>query len=273
MRYVTESFPVFTAAGIAINHSILSSIANYYPYDSRTVKYIVLHYTGNSSDKALSNARYFNSGSRSASAHYFVDDGAIYQSVRAHDGAWAVGGTRSYKHADCRNLNSISIEMCCSGNYAVSARTEANAAALCAELCRYIGIDANEVDEYVLRHWDVWAKDCPSGWTGASNARWNGFKNRVKNILRGEIDLEQLMQLKAAVDALTARVDALSKNVGELSKPKMVYDYIDDNMPAWARPTIQRLVGSGRLKGDEAGRLGLTDDMLKILVIMERPPE
>ena len=36
------------------------------------IKYIVLHYTANDGDTAISNAKYFSSGSRGASAHYFV---------------------------------------------------------------------------------------------------------------------------------------------------------------------------------------------------------
>ena len=49
----------------------------------------------------------------------------------------------------------------------------------------------------------------------------------------------------------------------------MVYNFIDGNMPEWARPTIQKLVDKGCLKGDENG-LNLTDELLRILVINDR---
>ena len=78
--------------------------------------------------------------------------------------AWAVGGTKVYKHTECRNINSISIEMCCSGNSIVSEQTINNTAYLCAELCKYIGITADTVDTFVLRHYDVWDKQCPAQW-------------------------------------------------------------------------------------------------------------
>lgn len=52
-------------------------------------------------------------------------------------------------------------------------------------------------------------------------------------------------------------------------KNKMIYNYIDCNMPEWARPTIQKLVDKGCLKGDENG-LNLTDELLRILVINDR---
>ena len=50
---------------------------------------------------------------------------------------------------------------------------------------------------------------------------------------------------------------------------QMIYNYIDGNMPAWARATVQKLADKGYLKGDGNG-LGLTDDMLKIFTILDR---
>ena len=50
----------------------------------------------------------------------------------------------------------------------------------------------------------------------------------------------------------------------------MIYNYNDENMPQWARPTIQKLVDKGLLKGNEKGELGLNDTMLKIFVINDR---
>ena len=50
----------------------------------------------------------------------------------------------------------------------------------------------------------------------------------------------------------------------------MIYDYIDENMPEWAVPTITRLVDKGLLKGDEEGKLGLTYDLMRMLIINDR---
>ena len=50
----------------------------------------------------------------------------------------------------------------------------------------------------------------------------------------------------------------------------VIYDYVDDNMPEWARPTIQKLVDKGFLKGDEDGKLGLTYDLMRMLIINDR---
>lgn len=282
-KTISENFPIKSFNGITVNTSILSSSKNYYSYSSRTVKYIVMHYTGNSSDTAKANATYFNGGSRSASAHYFVDNTSCYQSVALNNAAWAVGGTSVYKHADCRNSNSISIEMCCSGNYQISETTEINAAHLCAELCRYMGISASQVDTYVLRHWDVWAKSCPANWTGNNNSRWNTFKSRVKSILNNESEDELMSkeydEVKGCIDAIENEnnrqndvIDDVGKDI-EALKNKVniaIYNYIDDNMPDWAKPTVQKLVNKGYLKGDEEGKLGLTEDLMRVLVINDR---
>ena len=41
-------------------------------------------------------------------------------------------------------------------------------------------------------------------------------------------------------------------------------------MPEWAVPTITKLVDKGFLKGDEEGKLGLTEDLMRLLVINDR---
>lgn len=50
----------------------------------------------------------------------------------------------------------------------------------------------------------------------------------------------------------------------------MIYDYMDDNMPDWAKPTIQKLMDKGFLVGDDEGRLGLTMDAIRIFVANDR---
>ena len=67
---------------------------------------------------------------------------------------------------------------------------------------------------------------------------------------------------------LVNAVSNLAEKVDKLTNP-MIYNYIDDNMPEWARPTIQKLVDKGILKGDENG-LNLTEDLMRILVINDR---
>ena len=263
MRTINDDFPIKQFNGIDINTSTLSSPANYYTYSSRVVKFIVIHYTGNAKDTAKANATYFHNGSRGASAHLFTDDDSCYQSVALNNAAWAVGGTKVYKHAECRNINSISIEMCCSGNSIVSEKTINNTAYLCAELCKYIGITADTVDTFVLRHYDVWDKQCPAQWATENSAGWTAFKEKVKAILRNEegMTMEQYDELKNLIEKQAAEIADLkniNKQLVNVVQTTMVYDFNDDNMPSWARPAVQAAMDCGAVQGDEQGRLGLS---------------
>ena len=148
---------------------------------NRTIKYIVIHYTGNTTDTAKNNANYFKSVNRGASAHYFVDDSTVYQCVKDEDVAWAVGrnyGTNNL-FGTVTNQNSISIEMC-STNGKISNKTFDNTVALTKSLMNKYKISINNV----YRHFDVCSKRCPgwSGWgTGTGDGSiWLAFKAALK---------------------------------------------------------------------------------------------
>ncbi len=68
-------------------------------------------------------------------------------------------------------------------------------------------------------------------------------------------------ELVNAVSELTADVSKLTN--------KMIYNYIDDNMPEFARPTIRKLTAKGYLNGEGDG-LNLDYNMLRILSILDR---
>ena len=71
-------------------------------------------------------------------------------------------------------------------------------------------------------------------------------------------------------DKLVSReYEELNERLEKVENP-MIYDYIDDNMPEWARPTITKLVNKGFLKGDSEGKLGLTYDLMRLLIINDR---
>ena len=248
---------------VVIYTSIQSSSANYYTYSSRLVKFIVIHYTGNKKDTAKANATYFHNGSRGASAHLFTDDDSCYQSVALNNAAWAVGGTKVYKHAECRNINSISIEMCCSGNSIVSEKTINNTAYLCAELCKYIGITADTVDIFVLRHYDVWDKQCPAQWATENNSGWIAFKEKVKAILRNEEGLTM-----SQYEELIEKIKELDNKKAD--KSEMIYDCIDHNMPEWAHKPVQWCLDNGIVSGTDDAHLDLNNTKLWVCVVLYR---
>ena len=60
----------------------------------------------------------------------------------------------------------------------------------------------------------------------------------------------------------------LGAKVDKLTNP-MIYNYIDDNMPEWAREAVKWAVDNGIIKGDGSG-LNLDDKDLKYITILYR---
>ena len=143
--------------------------SNYYAgRGSNSIKYIVVHYTAGNGDTAMNNAQYFhNNSGLQASAHYFVDEHSVVQSVRDTDGAWHCGGPLESSHHPlhniCMNRNSLGVEMCSdkvNGKYVITAQTVDHTVELVRWLMDKYGIDV----DHVVRHYDVTGKDCPEPW-------------------------------------------------------------------------------------------------------------
>ena len=152
---------------------------NYTHMSNKKNEYIVIHYTGNATDTALANARYFETVNRGASANYFVDQTSVYQCVLDSDKAWHVGvnyGNHTL-FGKCTNSNSIGIEMC-SNKKKIAQDTYNNTVALTKKLMKKYNIPASRV----VRHYDVCNKVCPgwSGWTRKNDKIWKQFKKDIQ---------------------------------------------------------------------------------------------
>lgn len=219
------------------------------------IKYIVIHDTGNSSigANAIAHYNYFNGGDRSSSADFFIDDAQIlcvndyYKFYTWHCG----DGKGRY---GISNRNSIGIEICINsdGN---RAKAIENAISVTKELMKELDIPI----ERVVRHYDASRKKCPSTMNKNGWAEWYEFKNKLQT---EELTVSQYEELKSMVTKL-------ANDINELKNP-MIYDWIDDNMPDWAKNTISKLYDKGYLKGNEEGKLNLDRNMLRILVILNR---
>ena len=62
-------------------------------------------------------------------------------------------------------------------------------------------------------------------------------------------------------------IKAIVKEV--LAEKEKIYNWTEE-VPEWARPTVQKLLDKGYLKGNERGELQLTYNMLRILEIINR---
>lgn len=77
------------------------------------------------------------------------------------------------------------------------------------------------------------------------------------------IDMERLEALEQKMTALTEKIEKI-----EAALPK-VYTYTQD-VPEWGRKTVQRLLDMGYFAGRAPDDLNLSDDMLRLFVILER---
>ena len=146
-----------------------------------SIKYIVMHYTANDGDTDEGNAHYFQGAGRRASAHYFVDEDSVTQSVRDNDAAWHCGGDLESAHHPlrgiCMNRNSLGVEMCSDivgGKYTITPQTVDRAVELVKYLMAKYGIDV----DHVVRHYDVTGKLCPEPWV-RDESLWRKFKARL----------------------------------------------------------------------------------------------
>ena len=113
---------------------------------------------------------------------------------------------------------------------------------------------------------------------GYYNSKLPGTKFIRPDYMAVESEDEELMSkeyddIMKKLEGMSQIINTMGNEIQELKQaaaPKMIYHYIDDNMPQWARPTIQKLVDRGALKGDENGELGLTEDLMRTLVINDR---
>lgn len=147
-----------------------------------SIKYIVMHYTANIGDTASNNCKYFANTVTKSSAHYFVNDSTIMQSVPCEYPAYSVGLGLMKKpyianpshYKKCKNTNSISIEMCGSRtSREATEETKHTAAELAAALMREYDIPIDNV----IRHYDVTGKQCPA-WA-VDSAEWTRLKSLI----------------------------------------------------------------------------------------------
>lgn len=185
--------------------------------DGNAIRYIVLHYTANNGDTAQNNADYFAGANRRASAHYFVDENEVVQSVRDTDAAWHCGGSIESDHHPlrgiCTNRNSLGVEMCSdkvNGKYVITAQTVDRTVELVRWLMDKYGIDV----DHVVRHYDVTGKDCPEPWV-RDESLWRKFKARLTAPVEPEPkkgDDEVIEKKKVLLNGKTYECDVITKD-------------------------------------------------------------
>ena len=178
------------------------------------IKYIVIHYVG-ALGGAKANCQYYASKYIGASAHYFVGfDGEIWQSVPDEDIAWHCGAS-SYKHAECRNANSIGIELCVrnKGSQADTSKDwyfEDATVKAAIELTKYLMQKYGVPASHVIRHYDVTGKICPNPYVyNTTKHTWDAFKKAIAE--RGTEDKDSMTKITGKAEATAKQMIAYIK--------------------------------------------------------------
>lgn len=182
------------------------------------IKYIVIHYVG-ALGGAKANCQYYAGRYIGASAHFFVGfEGEIWQAVETEDIAWHCGAS-SYKHAECRNSNSIGIELCVRKRntasmgatdkdwYFEDATVEAAVA-----LTRYLMEKYKVPASHVIRHYDVTGKICPNPYVYNTTAHtWEKFKQLISGAASaGGSQTERLYRVRKSWEDAKSQIGAYS---------------------------------------------------------------
>ena len=215
-----------------------SNKANFQPGRKSPVQYIVVHYTANRGDTAKNNIDYFARTETRTSAHYFVDEKEVWQSVRDEDTAWHCGA-KTYKHPLCRNGSSIGVEMCI---WDKAGKVRQGTVTKAAEVVRELMEQYNVPPERVLRHWDVTGKNCPLPMV-ENPSLWEDFKAKLKG------DEEEMLDYP--------------------DWAKKTYQWYAD-MPEWARESVQKAVKRGLISTNADNSVSVLGMSLQTLVYLDR---
>ena len=203
-------------------NKLIAHSSNFTKGRKQKIQFLVIHYTANNGDLAKSNCNYFKSPNRNASAHYFVDEKEVWQSVEDNDIAWHCGTSGKYYHSKCRNDNAIGIELCSEkdskGNYYFTNETINNAVGVVKMLMEKYNIPI----ENIVRHYDVTHKNCPAPFVN-NNTAWDNFKD---SLMEGYMFVERNYSYNGKVKSF----NVINENGENFIKVRDLADLLNKNI-------------------------------------------
>lgn len=195
------------------------------------IKYLIIHDTGNSSPgaDAMAHFRYLQTATRYGSAHYYLDDKQVIQTIGDSLVAWSIGDKWGYSNnpnriKDALNSNSLSIELCINSDI-----DKVKAYKNLVELTKNLMKKFNISHDRVIRHFDATGKICPGSWSKDNWKQWWQFKEDIKNPIEWIIDLSKDSSFgnteikEKAVDTLQDEFKrAIELGITDGSRPKDV---------------------------------------------------
>lgn len=183
--------------------------------------------------------------------HFFVrKDGTIYR-----------GRPINVVGAHVQGMNSCSVGICAEGDYHTKDKSmpQAQKKAII-ELVKYLK-ENYYPNAKIVGHKEIGDSNCPGRYYPLDEIRNMKYME--------DLTMEQYNELKSLIEKQAAAISVLQAENKELKavvQSTMVYDYIDENMPDWARVAVQAAMSCGAIKGDEQGRLGLSYKDLRTIV-------
>lgn len=223
---------------------------------------IMLHSIGCPQPNAAVMAHRYNTyqpDGQSVCVHGFVQrDGTYYHTLPYNLRAWHCGGSANQTHigiemtepasivytggASWRDLDPAATETHVRGTYAAAVQ-------LFAQLCVQFDLDPL-ADGVIISHAEGRMRGVASPHADPTHL-WNAFGLTMDMFRR---------------DVYNAMHGIANNNNNDEEEDVMRYNSIDD-VPGWAQDTVRALMDAGALQGDDQGRLDLSLDMIRGMVI------
>ena len=165
--------------------------------------------------------------------HFFVrKDGTIY-----------CGRPINVVGAHVQGMNSCSVGICAEGDYHTKKRHATSTKEI---YYRVMSISKKNYypNAKIVGHREIGDSNCPGRYYPL---------DEIKNMKYTEVlTMEQYNELKSLIEKQAAEIADLkniNKQLVNVVQTTMVYDYIDENMPDWARAAVQAAMSCGAIKG------------------------
>lgn len=218
-----------------------------------TPRGIMLHSVGTPQPSARALVRYmdqYRPGGQSVCVHAVAQaDGTVYQLLPWEMRGWHCGGSANSTHIGVE-MTEPSVGMTRDEATEQIAGTYRTAVALFAELCKQYGLDPVQ-DGVLIGHAEGHRRGAASNHADPE-LLWNTYG------------------MGFTMDGFRQDVYAeMHKNDEEDDEDMIRYNTIEE-VPSWARADAQRLIDRGALQGNTDGKLDVSEDMLRTMIVCQR---
>ncbi len=105
-----------------------------------------------------------------------------------------------------------------------------------------------------------------------TNKEATGWLMQDENLKKlAKAEAKALAKYYGIGDKMEEKIEKLEKRIEELEKQvKVKWAYVDSNVPSWAKPTMQKLVNKGIMKGNGNNSFEMSYLFMRIMVMLDR---